>query len=615
MSYFLSRWSLIYLLSAAFSFPAYTADPSDIAVSAVKMSSNSNTHRRKMVLRTAEQMSALRTALTNYYAENGAWPPNLTQLSAEGHYLGELTTPYGTISGNNSGTNFNLSLELPEGAQAPVITKMIASQSAGEANNNQLSLSVSPPSTFAIAATMLCRKQNPDDPNCATMEQNLNMANHSILDVLEIESDSVKAQVIDTKSLNVSEDLKIERDLDLVRDIKVGRDIDIAGDINITKTITVDGSAALNELTVSELAQFKKGIKVDTTAVFGGEVDITNGLKAKSANVQQLVVSGTTNLKNVELDQLDVNLNAYIKGQLRVGSQLIEGDSQFKGSIDVEKNVTIKGLLSVTGVTTGGAIYANGGLFAGNKRIVSNDGKTLYENLKPLKDVYLGISAKAADANKLDGYDSTAFAIRGNTNTFTKSNIFNGGITGSTASFSTLKSTNSIYEKGKTLQARYLGITATAANANKLDNIDSSQFARLDLSTRFKKNVTVDGTVTASNVYAAGNKGLKEAYDNALSAKSQASTNKTAIAALVSWRSACKIYGTADTRCNIKTPPRTTGCTPGSTSSAPNFACRVGSVVCEPGIKTRQCLTNRTWGGYVVVSHPYCINRGRANCP
>ncbi len=77
------------------------------------------------------------------------------------------------------------------------------------------------------------------------------------------------------------------------------------------------------------------------------------------------------------------------------------------------------------GVKANGLIRADGGFQVDGKWVVSSTGNTLYENGTALSNKYLGKTAKAADADKLDNINSSQFARRDVANTFTQANTFN----------------------------------------------------------------------------------------------------------------------------------------------------------------------------------------------
>jgi hypothetical protein len=183
---------------------------------------------------------------------------------------------------------------------------------------------------------------------------------------------------------------------------------------------------------------------------------------------------------------------------------------------------------------------------------------SVVENGVRLDSKYLGITAKAADADKLDGIDSTLFARRDTDNTFSGSTTFNskiyagGGLhvqndwlsvdgqngiyfqsygggwrmTDSTwlraynnksiftggvvqadgglkvdGQFVVSADGSVLYENNQALNQRYLAIGAKAADADKIDGINSAQLARTDVDETFDQSLTVAGDLNANGVH------------------------------------------------------------------------------------------------------------------
>ena len=162
-----------------------------------------------------------------------------------------------------------------------------------------------------------------------------------------------------------------------------------------------------------------------------------------------------------------------------------------------EANTFNGGLVSST------EIYANGGVIVDGKWVVSADGKTLYENGESLGSTYLGINAKAKDADKIDGLDSSQLARTDVSETFGSSVTVqgathaNGGVLVD-GKWVVSADGKTLYENGESLSAKYLGINAKAKDADKIDNLDSSQLARTDVAETFNSSVTIQGATHAN---------------------------------------------------------------------------------------------------------------------
>ncbi len=115
-------------------------------------------------------------------------------------------------------------------------------------------------------------------------------------------------------------------------------------------------------------------------------------------------------------------------------------------------------------IYTTGVLRADNGIWVDDRLVVSADGNTLYENGLALSGHYLGIDNQAVDSARLGGIIGTNYARTDIAETFGSDITVNGNI----------------FEDGTSLSAKYLGITATAENAELLDGINSTSFARRD---------------------------------------------------------------------------------------------------------------------------------------
>lgn len=167
-------------------------------------------------------------------------------------------------------------------------------------------------------------------------------------------------------------------------------------------------------------------------------------------------------------------------------------------------------------VMVNNVVRADGGFQVDGKWIASADGNTLYENSVALNEKYLGITAKAADADKLDGLDSSSFIpykyrIHKNDKTspdnFTTSNRYqtfnygvSSGVTGPLLSFGGLgtkypmqltgayyggntfkvrTSNNSKWNPWRTLWHNGNDGSGSGLDADKLDGYSSGSFGKL----------------------------------------------------------------------------------------------------------------------------------------
>ncbi|MNH08601.1 hypothetical protein D3C79_680230 [compost metagenome] len=338
--------------------------------------------------------------------------------------------------------------------------------------------------------------------------------------------------------MTVSQDVVINRDASIARNVAIGGQLNVVGPSTFTGDVTHNGNLKVNQglsvtgtstlngpVTLNSTLNAKGAATFDGTTTFNGASIFNTAARFRGPVVvdaattfNQAVTSAgiwTANGKivangGIQGTTADFN-NATISGLLDVGSLVVAGDAQLNGNVKVAKDVIasgnlkavngdFSGTLTVTGVTTSGSIRSNNGYYVGtsNYLIADKDG-VLYEKGQALSSRYLGINSKAVDAEKLDGIDSIQFARQDAANVFSQTNTFNGRVDANAGLYSDgmmVVSANgaTLYEGGVALASKYLGISAKAADADKLDGIDSTQFARRDAA----------NTLTGYNTFNAG---------------------------------------------------------------------------------------------------------------
>ncbi|MBQ1784176.1 MAG: hypothetical protein II007_11035 [Gammaproteobacteria bacterium] len=261
----------------------------------------------------------------------------------------------------------------------------------------------------------------------------------------------------------------------ITNDLTVGRDV-VARNLSLTGNLTMQPGSTLN---------------------------------AGNGRLQSLVVSGTSTLNN-----LTVSNDMSIGGQLTAGGLVSNGNAHIKGNALVDGDLTVVGLSTMSGVRVGGA------------QVIGADG-TLYQGGIKISDLFLGKTAKAADADLLDGIDSGSFARRDAPNTFTGSNVFNSrtDLNGGTYAGNKMVISgdgNTLYEGGVSLSTKYLGKNDKATDADRLDGIDSNLFARRDTANTFTGTNTFNGRIDLNGGTYAGGKLVISADGNVLYEAGQA---------------------------------------------------------------------------------------------
>ena len=280
-----------------------------------------------------------------------------------------------------------------------------------------------------------------------------------------------------------------------------GFDIDIslpAGSSRevISKMIAVQSSATQNS------GKIKMSVSAPSSAIIVKSM-LSRIPDASNSNSNKMMQG--INLNNFDLDNVKhIDVNNIDVFKMKVGEDLfVSRDTTIGRNLSVTGNQTVDGTQTITGKSTyksvatfekdvviNGKIDAKGGISSGSTTIVDADG-TLYDQGVKLRDVYSKLKAN----NEFKG-----------SNTFTGESSFIGGINsiGGITSTGVIKAA-SVVENGIALESKYLGISATAVNADKLGNVAANKYSRIDqMNTftavnRFLNNVTVDKRITAAS--------------------------------------------------------------------------------------------------------------------
>ncbi|UQN43901.1 shufflon system plasmid conjugative transfer pilus tip adhesin PilV [Agarivorans sp. B2Z047] len=216
-----------------------------------------------------------------------------------------------------------------------------------------------------------------------------------------------------------------------------------------------------------------------------------------------------TNIAETFGSNVTVNGRIYAKSGLHVQGDWVRVDGtkgiyfqSYGGGWHMQDTTWLRAYGGKSVYTTG-VIRGDAGLQVGSGVVVADgSGRLRYMN-QDLDARYLKIGAKAADANLLDGIDSSKFARRDTNNTLTGTNTFtqtvnaNGGIKVDGKWIASSNGTT-LYENGVALPSKYLAKSAKAADANLLDGIDSSRFARRDAANTFTQPQTFNAGITTT---------------------------------------------------------------------------------------------------------------------
>lgn len=136
---------------------------------------------------TANKLLDLKAAALNYYSENDAWPGNVTDLAVDGFYYGNYDTMYGTtISGTANANSYELTIDVLKDS----VATYIASFMNGSATDSVVKVEFGLPSQAPILDSQLGRKFN-GDVTQNTMETTLYMDGNNIQGIGTANADRV----------------------------------------------------------------------------------------------------------------------------------------------------------------------------------------------------------------------------------------------------------------------------------------------------------------------------------------------------------------------------------------------------------------------------------------
>lgn len=430
-------------------------------------------------------IDSVRSALLASYSVNNAWPATMSKLVVDG-YVSSVNAPWGsTIGGvvSGGGRSFTLTLAAPD----PITAQSIASKLGAVAAGSTVQVVVPVPAAASVADSMLSRVAVPGMPDRNKMFTDIDINGFALKNVGAADFVTINSQAGTVGSLTVETAMDVKPDATFRRNVAVGGNADIAGTV---KSARVES----NSLKINGGAELNGPVNV------GGDISGTNLVAARDVVAGQTVrgASGQFNsvVVNGAITAESANLNSATAKTLTVtnmfkslGPSEFVQDALFRGAVVINGSLTVGGIASALDIREGGVL---------------------------LKDKYLGINAKAADAykadratnadnaDKLGGLDSSAYAQRAANNTFSGVNTFTQAIRadgGVIVDNKTVISADgkTLYEDGVALSSKYLGKNDTAQNSLKLGNVAASNYARTDVDETFAKSVTFNGRAYAKN--------------------------------------------------------------------------------------------------------------------
>lgn len=412
-----------------------------------------------LAYKTANELTRVAGALQNFYVTNLAWPANLqTQLT--NYYTGNFSTPFGQITGTplsgNGGYQLTISLSIVDANQKAALQSVLTQQGGG-LSGNSIAMNIAPPQAAAAYTSMLSRLPDSTGNGLNTMQTNLELGGFDINDIGSINSNNVIANSATVSSMTVT-----EGDIDELASTNA----------NITNATISNATIAVANIT-------------DANAV---TLDVSNVINAPTANLSSV---------NSNVIESDLVIAASLKSH--------------SGIIDIDSDVAMNGRLMANAVVVSGQVA------------IDESGKVYYQN-QDIDDRYLGISDKAADSALLGGITPDKFARRDISNIFTQAQSFQDRLYANAGLYAgnnrVIDTSGALYYRGQNTDLRYLGVQATAYDADRLAGIDASKYARQDISNvfsekqYFSKGLDINGGLTADNVNVTGRTNTRELYLN-----------------------------------------------------------------------------------------------------
>lgn len=444
----------------------------------------------------------VRAALLSSYVNNNGWAPNTAALVATG-YIGNIQAGWGqsvtgaTLGGGNS---YALNLAAPN----EYVAQGIAARLGGVASGNVVAVTVPVPANASITESSLARFAVPGDPSRNRMETDIDMNNFGLQNVQVINAQAgnfntgtfasslhsqgtaqVDGNATFGSSVSVAETVTAKR---VAADEVSGTVVN--GESASFNGLTVEGGAAVNGLLqVNSLqsASTINGVEVNATKSITTPLMMATTVDATEVLADSAVIRGGLTAETGSFNELGVSTltasSANVNGPLTVS-----GVSDFVGDAVFRNNVLIHGGLEVISVATVGEIK-EGGQF--------------------LKDRYLGIDATAKNADKLGGIAASVYARKDQANTWSQAQTFSNRVNANGEIYANGKrvvdTAGKLYYQGADIDSRYLGINATAKNADKLGNVAASVYARKDQANTWSQAQTFNNRVNANGeIYANG---------------------------------------------------------------------------------------------------------------
>lgn len=181
------KYSTIAMLTLSFSFCSQVVASSSITLN--QMNDDLIKDRLKKAEMLSSKLVDIKSATLDFFIENNRFPVNKEELVADGFYFGNYNSIYGneiTYTVNSNTVKFSVNVN--DVNTASIISGMLSASSSGSTVEYQFGK----PSQASIVSTSLSRVWD-GDPSRNTMTTNLIMDGNDLLEVNDIEANSVRA--------------------------------------------------------------------------------------------------------------------------------------------------------------------------------------------------------------------------------------------------------------------------------------------------------------------------------------------------------------------------------------------------------------------------------------
>ncbi|HHB1592316.1 TPA: hypothetical protein ACN976_000420 [Vibrio campbellii] len=466
--------------------------------------------RELKVNETIQKLYQLESAVTSYFLEKGGFPANLSDITSgtKPFFNGSLRTSIGEFSSKVTSNSFELVFKPRDATNDRQVEMMayIASLTASEVQGTSFEYFIPAPQSTAIVNNMLNRVDSSANGN--RMLTDLSMGGNDITDIKKLFTDKLElTNSLTLDNLNATS-VTLEQLTSATRLTASGNTA--LGNANFTD-FTVNSDGTVNNFTIKNL--------VSTNEATGNDVKTDSFNSAKMSVVDAFIdeLNGDTATIESALFTQSTTASIFNVSQ-RLETDLVEVD-------------VIRGYNSVPIEFTGSAAFGdvslnaplelrNGMITNGNAKLADTTvqsldlrGKLVGTNIDVARNLIargaVNITRGARIDGNLNGRD--VFATNADfTSTVSVGN--NVQVTGSLKVGNSIRqggrllsTGTTLYNNGSSLSSLLLGKNATAYDADKIDNYDSSQLAQRNQANTFGGTQTFKNTVNVSgNVYVNG---------------------------------------------------------------------------------------------------------------